>query len=328
MSRSRSLAVGAILLFATVAFATPSHADTTWSVVPSSADGPDGRGVIDLELAGGQQVVEHVAVVNRSTQPVEFAIDANDGYLTAKGYFDMRVSDAAPTDGGAWVEVPDKVMIAAGATSVVPVTVSIPRNATPGDHPVGVTASLDTVSGQVRVQNRVGVRMNIRVTGEYVAKLTVSGVRAEYTGSWNPFAAGSVEVTYTVTNAGNVRVVTDNSILTSTIAGDSRQADTSAVRAREIMPGASRTFSAQVHGAWPLGPIGATISAVPSLAGKPLPGVTAQRAAAVVTLWALPWSQLALVALLVLAFFAVRGIPAWRRRRIEKLILRHRPQEA
>ncbi|MFD2353852.1 hypothetical protein ACFSTC_38170 [Nonomuraea ferruginea] len=160
-----------------------------------------------------------MAVINRSTEPVDFAIDANDGYLTSKGYFDMRPSDAEPTDGGAWITVPERVTIAAGATSVVPVTVSIPRNATPGDHPAGVTASLETVSGQVRVQNRVGVRLNIRVTGDYVAKVAVTGVRAEYAGSWNPFAAGSVEVTYTVANEGNVRLVTDNHVLTSTLAG-------------------------------------------------------------------------------------------------------------
>ncbi|MEV4103369.1 hypothetical protein AB0J42_24185 [Nonomuraea sp. NPDC049649] len=315
------LAVLPALLAAMVAFAGPSGADTTWSVVPAGADGPDGRSVIDLELAGGQQVVEHVAVINRSTEPVDFAIDANDGYLTSKGYFDMRPSDAEPTDGGAWITVPEKVTIAAGATSVVPVTVSIPPNATPGDHPAGVTASLETVSGQVRVQNRVGVRLNIRVTGDYVAKVAVTGVRAEYVGSWNPFAAGSVEVTYTVANEGNVRLVTDNQVLTSTLAGENGWNDPSAARSRELMPGGSRTYVARVPGAWPLGPIGTTVTAVPSPAGEPLPGVAAQQAAVGTTVWALPWPQLGSIALLVLAFFAIRLNAARRRRRIEKLIM-------
>ncbi|MFC5824650.1 hypothetical protein [Nonomuraea insulae] len=324
-------AAGVTLLVAMVAFSTPSHADTTWSVVPANAGGPDGRSVIDLELAGGQQVIEHVAVINRSTQPVDFAVDANDGYLTSKGYFDMRPSDATPADGGAWLKVPDKVSIAAGATSVVPVKVSIPRNATPGDHPAGVTASLETVSGQVRVQNRVGVRLNIRVTGDYVAKLAVTGVRAEYTGSWNPFTAGSVEVTYTVANAGNVRLVTGNRVVTSTLVGESSWSDPSAAKARELMPGGSRTFVARVPGAWPLGPIGTTVTAIPSPAGKALAGVTAERVAIGTTVWALPWPQLGLLALLVLSFFAIRTIAARRRRRIEKLIMlaaRGTPQEA
>ncbi|WP_204053410.1 COG1470 family protein, partial [Microbispora siamensis] len=294
------------VLVAMVAFATPAGADTTWSVVPADANGPDGRSVIDLELAGGQQATEHIAVINRSTQPVDFAIDANDGYLTSKGYFDMRPSDATPVDGGAWVEVPDKVTIAGGATAIVPLTVSIPPNATPGDHPAGVTASVETISGQVRVQNRVGVRLNIRVTGNFAAKVAVSDVHADYIGSWNPFAPGTVEVTYTVANVGNVRLAPDSRILTSTLAGESGWDDTSEAKAREIMPGGSRTFTARVTGAWPLGPIGTTIMAIPSPAGKPLPGVTAERVAIDTTVWALPWPQLALLALLVLAILTLR----------------------
>ncbi|MGI5158832.1 COG1470 family protein [Microbispora sp. CA-102843] len=313
--------VGATVLVALVAFATPSNADTTWSVVPADANGPDGRSVIDIDLAGGQQVTEHIAVVNRSTQPVDFAIDANDGYLTSKGYFDMRPSDAKPTDGGSWVEVPDKVTIAGGATAVVPVKVSIPQNATPGDHPAGVTASVDTVSGQVRVQNRVGVRLNIRVTGNYVAKVAVTDLRAEYLGSWNPFASGSVEVTYTLANVGNVRLAPDARVLTSTFVGESTWDDTSEAKAREIMPGGSRTFTARVTGAWPMGSITTTVMAIPAPAGKPLPGITAERVAIDTTVWAVPWPQLALLALLILAFLAIRVTRSRRRRRIEKLII-------
>ncbi|WP_182907972.1 WxL protein peptidoglycan domain-containing protein [Microbispora sp. H13382] len=317
-------ALGATLLVAMVAlvaFATPSQADVTWSVVPADANGPDGRRVIDVELAGGQQTTEHIAVINRSTQQVDFAIDANDGYLTSKGYFDMRPSDVKPVDGGAWIEIPDKVTIAAGATAVVPVKVSIPQNATPGDHPAGVTASVDTVSGQVRVQNRVGVRLNIRVSGAYVAKVAVSDVKAHYTWSWNPFAAGSVEVTYTVANVGNVRLAPDSRILTSTFAGESGWDDTSDAKAREIMPGGSRTFTAHVTGAWPIGVINTTVMAIPSPAGQPLPGVTAERVSIDTSIWALPWPQLAVLALLVLLVLALRITGARRRKRIEKLIL-------
>ncbi|MGW5265903.1 WxL protein peptidoglycan domain-containing protein [Microbispora sp. NPDC004025] len=310
-----------VTLVAVVALATPSSADVTWSVVPADANGPDGRRVIDIELAGGQQTTEHIAVINRSTQPVDFAIDANDGYLTSKGYFDMRPSDAKPVDGGAWIEIPDKVTIAAGATTVVPVKVTIPQNATPGDHPAGVTASVDTVSGQVRVQNRVGVRLNIRVSGAYVAKVAVSDVKAEYTWSWNPFTAGSVEVTYTVANIGNVRLAPDSRILTSTLTGESGWNDTSDAKAREIMPGGSRTFTAHVTGAWPMGVINTTVMAIPSPAGQPLPGVTAERVSIDTSVWALPWPQLAVLALLALLVVALRITSARRRKRIEKLIL-------
>jgi hypothetical protein len=97
------------------------------------------------------------------------------------------------------------------------------------------------------------------------------------------------------------------------------------------MPGGSRTFVARVPGAWPLGPIGTTVTAIPSPAGKPIPGVTAQRMAIDTTVWALPWPQLALLVLLVLAPFAIRLVAHSRRKRIEKLIRLHSkgtPQEA
>ncbi|WP_405393634.1 hypothetical protein [Microbispora hainanensis] len=310
-----------VAVTAVAAFAVPAGADTTWSVVPANADGPDGRTAIDIELPAGQQVTEHIAVINRSTQPVDFAIDANDGYLTTKGYFDMRPPEATPVDGGAWITVPEKVTIAAGATTVVPITVAIPQNATPGDHPAGVTASVDAVSGQVRVHNRVGVRVNIRVTGTFAAKIAVSNIQTAYTWSWNPFTPGTVEVTYTLANTGNVRLAPDSRIQTSTLAGDNTWDDTSEARAREIMPGGSRTFTARITGTWPLGPIGTTIWAIPSPAGKPLPGVTAERVAIDTTIWAIPWPQLTLLALLALAVLALRLTSTRRRRRIEKLIL-------
>lgn len=310
-----------VTMVAMVAVAAPAGADTTWSVVPADANGPDGRSVIDIELPGGQQVTEHIAVINRSTQPVDFAINANDGYLTSKGYFDMRPPEATPVDGGSWIKVPDKVTIAAGATTVVPITVTIPQNATPGDHPAGVTASVDAISGQVRVHNRVGVRLNIRVNGTFAAKVTVNDVHTAYTWSWNPFTPGTVEVTYTLANTGNVRLAPDSRILTSTFAGENGWDDTSEAKAREIMPGGSRTFTARVTGTWPLGPIGTTIMAIPSPAGKPLPGVTAERVAIDTTVWAIPWPQLTLLLLLILAVLTLRLTSIRRRRRIEKLII-------
>ncbi|WP_285786183.1 hypothetical protein, partial [Microbispora sp. NBRC 16548] len=116
----------------------------------------------------------------------------------------------------------------------------------------------------------------------------------------------------------NVRLAPDSRILTSTIAGQNGWDDTSEAKAREIMPGGHRTFTAHVTGTWPLGPIGTTITAIPSPAGKPLPGVTAERIAIDTTVWAIPWPQLTLLALLALA---IRITSLRRRRRLQKLII-------
>ncbi|GAA3158568.1 hypothetical protein [Nonomuraea salmonea] len=127
-------------------------------------------------------------------------------------------------------------------------------------------------------------------------------------------------MTYTVANTGNVRAVTGNQVLTSTLFTENTWTDPSTPRSRELMPGGRRTFTARLPGAWPLGPIGTTIVALPSPATGPLPGVAAQQAAATTRVWALPWPQLTLAALLTLAVVVLRLNAARRRKRIEKLI--------
>ncbi|MEV4296325.1 hypothetical protein, partial [Microbispora rosea] len=53
----------------------------------------------------------------------------------------------------------------------------------------------------------------------------------------------------------------------------------------------------------------------------PLPGVTAERVAIDTTVWAIPWPQLTLLLLLILAVLTLRLTSIRRRRRIEKLII-------
>ncbi|GGM21381.1 hypothetical protein ACFFX1_00490 [Dactylosporangium sucinum] len=307
---------------AQAARAEPAKGDVTWSVVPATAAGPDSRRVIDLALAGGAKVTEHVAVTNHSARPVAFTVDANDGYLTAGGLFDMRAADVTPTDGGSWITVPDTVTVAGGATAVIPVVIAVPANATPGDHPAGVTASLDTAAGQVRVQNRVGVRINLRVTGALDARLTVADVRATHHRSWNPFAAGALDVRYTVSNPGNVRAAADTRVTTAHLFGRRTWTDPSSARVREVFPGGTREFSTRLTGRWPLGRISTTVTVSASADGA----TAAAPAEVTVTGWALPIPQLLLVLALVLPALAARTWLRRRRARLERLLARARAE--
>ncbi|WP_238011761.1 hypothetical protein KZZ52_13330 [Dactylosporangium sp. AC04546] len=304
------------------AVAEPAKGDVTWSVVPANAAGPDSRRVIDLALGGGEKVTEHVAVTNHSGRPVVFTVDANDGYLTESGLFDMRAADVAPTDGGSWITVPDNVTVAGGATAVIPVVIAVPARATPGDHPAGVTASLDTAAGQVRVQNRVGVRINLRVTGALDARLAVADVHATYHRSWNPFAAGTLDVRYTVSNPGNVRAAANTRVTTAHLFGKHTWTDPSSARAREVFPGGTREFATRLTGRWPLGRISTTVTVSAAADGA----AVAAPAEVTVTGWALPIPQFLLALAVVLAVFAVR---AWRRRRragLERLLAQARAE--
>ncbi|XVU20977.1 hypothetical protein ACQPZJ_27320 [Actinoplanes sp. CA-054009] len=302
----RTLAASAAVLSLVLGPAAPAAAfssDVTWSVVPATASGPDGRRVIDLELGAGEKATEHIAVTNHTAKPVAFLVDANDGYLTANGLFDMRAADVKPVDGGSWITTAGTVTVAGGATVVVPVTVQAPAHATPGDHPAGVTASLTTGAGQVRVQNRVGVRFNIRVTGALVEKLAVTGAAATYRPNWNPFRPGTVDVTYTVANQGNVRASAGFPIR----AGGRTTTQPGTARAREVLPGGSRDFTTSLS-VWPLGRI------------------TTEVGGTTVTSWALPLPQGLLVLVLLLGAYALRAIRRRRQAHLRRLIAQVRAE--
>jgi hypothetical protein len=299
----RVLAFLAAALGLVLGAAAPAAAsEVTWSVVPAKATGPDGRRVVDLAVDAGRKVTEHVAITNHTPKPVVFTVDANDGYLTSSGLFDMKAADVQPVDGGSWISVPGTVRVAGGATVVVPVEITVPRNATPGDHPAGVTASLGTGAGQVRVQNRVGVRFNLRVTGALVEKLVVTRASAGYRPSWNPFRPGTLHVRYQVANEGNVRASADGRIRTSTLFGGTTWTDPAGARSREVLPGGSRELTAELAGRWPLGRI------------------TTEVGGTTVTTWALPIPQGALVLALLLGAYGVRVRRRRRRAYLERLV--------
>lgn len=322
------LCVVAVLLAAPVLPASagrpltaPGAGEVSWSVVPASVNGPDGRRAVDLEIGAGRRVTEHIAVTNHSARPVAFVLDANDGYLTDKGVFDMRSAEVTPVDGGSWITVPDTVTVDGGATAVVPVVVTAPDHATPGDHPAGVTASLDTASGQVRVRNRVGVRFDIRVTGDLTAELAVTDVQATYEQTWNPFAAGTVHLRYDVANHGNVRVAPDIGVTSSTLFADTTWTDPGTARSREVLPGGTRRFDHRDTRAWPFGRITTTITVNP---GPHL--ADAAPVTVTVTTWALPVGQVVLLVLVVSAVLAIRFRARARRRRFDRLLARARDE--
>ncbi|MFI8527195.1 hypothetical protein ACIGB8_22255 [Promicromonospora sukumoe] len=309
---------------AVAAFAADDDGRVTWSVAPADADGPDGRRVLDLELAPGERATEHVAVSNHSAEEVTFALSANDGYLTERGSFDMRPSAVEPVDGGAWIGVPDEVVVGPGETEVVPVQVVAPADAVPGDHPAGVAASVRS-GGEMQVESRVGVRVNLRVPGEVVAALDADLLGVSFTQGSGLFEPGALVVRYAVVNDGTVALRT-----TSRVAADSAlggpDASAPSGEALEVLPGGRREISVEVPGVWPLGPfgieavVGATVAdGAPDVA--PPADVTLTD-----TAWALPLLHLLVLLALVLVGWAVRRALRVRRSRLDRLVERARAE--
>ena len=306
----------AAMIAAPVAAVAAEDSPVTWAVTPADENGPDGRRVVDLEVDPGESVTEHLAVRNLSEREATFTLGASDGYYTATGRFTMLPQSEESVGAGTWVAIEPSVTLAANETRVVPFTVTVPPNATPGDHAAGVAASVrssgtDGAGAQVGVDSRVGFRLSMRVAGELAPALTVEDVQADYVPSWSLFAPGRVDVSYEVTNAGNTALEVAD-----------RTGDTPSTRGT-LLPGESRRVEVDPVSAWPLGLLFLDLEVMATAPGTSLSAIPAAHDLVV---WAVPWFHLLAaigVALLLVAIFADRRR---RRRRFDDLLRRAREE--
>ncbi|MFC0527479.1 hypothetical protein [Phytohabitans kaempferiae] len=306
------------------ALAEPTPPTVTWSVQPADEQGPDGRRWIEPTLDPGQVVTEHLAVRNFGDRTVVFSLKAADGYLTDKGRFNMLPSNRESVDGGTWIKVQETVSVGPDQTKVVPFTITVPPDATPGDHPAGIAASITSTGGTVAVESRVGFRVMTRVSGTATAALAVGDLTATYRHSWNPFAAGTVRVRYTTANDGNVAVTGTGEVRVTELFGLAGH-DTRAEVA-ELLPRGGREVDVRVGGVWALGPLRTTVDLTPTLPEGGPAGAEVRPASATVTVWTLPWPQLVLAALAGVLVFAFRVAARRRRQRLEGMLARARDE--
>jgi hypothetical protein len=303
---------------------TPTTPALTWAVQPATQQGPDGRRWVEHTLDPGQVVTEHLAVRNFSDRPAVFALKAADGYLTDKGRFNMLPSSQTSVDGGTWIEVQQKVTVPAKGTTVVPFTITVPRDATPGDHPAGIAATVTATGGTVAVESRVGFRVMMRVSGTIAASLAVDGLTATYRHSWNPFSAGSIRIRYTATNDGSVGVTGSGRVTTAELFGAAEHRGRTDVA--ETLPGGSRKADVGVAGIWGLGRLRTTVELTPAVLDGDASGAEIRPTTATVTVWTLPWPQLLLVAAVVALILLGRTVLRRRRRRLAEMLARARDE--
>ncbi|GES24650.1 hypothetical protein Aple_075490 [Acrocarpospora pleiomorpha] len=318
----RLLAVLAAVLVAVPIAPAAADPALTWSVQPANQQGPDGRRWIELTLDPGQTVTEHLAVRNFSDNTFDFSLKAADGYLTDKGRFNMLPSNRASADGGTWIQVQEKVTVGAKETKVVPFTITVPEGTSPGDHPAGIAATVTSTGGTVAVESRVGFRVMMRATGTVRAAVAINDLTATYQQSWNPFSAGTIRVRYTATSDGNVAMTGTGRVTIAELFGLASH-DTEA-EVEELFPGGSREVDARIGGVWALGPLSTTVNVTPAIRdGGP---AAILPSSATVTVWTVPWPQLALVAILGALFLAFRTITRRRRQRLADLLARARDE--
>ncbi|KAA9084954.1 COG1470 family protein [Microbacterium radiodurans] len=308
----------------------PEGPAVEWSVVPADASGPDGRISLRHELEPGASTGDAIAVTNLSAEAADFTVAAGDGRVGADGAFD--VGTETPERGGAWVSVEGAdgdgaLTLAAGETRVLPVTIAVPADATPGDHPAGIVVGRSASDGGVTLTHRVGVRLHLQVAGEIEPALRIEAASASYAASWNPFSPGTLTVEYTVTNTGNVRLGASGSVDAAGPLGMLRTG-TERGEARELLPGDTATQRVEV-GLLPLVLLAGEVVVTPVALGDDRLALPEAASSGFSTL-AMPWSLLVLVVLAVAALVAaVIAVRASRRRsqhRIEAAIAADRAQ--
>lgn len=204
------IALGALGVVQPVAVAA-AEGEVTWSVEPVPT--PAGqRRTFEYTTDPGTQIIDSVLITNSGPTAAEFLIYATDAineYET--GAFSLLKRDVEPTDVGAWITpASDKLTIEPGQQATVPFNLLVPSDATPGDHVAGIVAAVLTTSDQdgsvVTIEQRVGARVYLSVSGVPEVGVETVGLVSGFSPSLNPFAPGTVQVSYDIRNTGNLRL--------------------------------------------------------------------------------------------------------------------------
>lgn len=189
----------------------------------------------------------------------------------------------------------------------MPFALTVPADATPGDHVGGIVAALtetaaDDSGDDLLVERRVGARVHLRVSGDLAPALEPRFDHLTYHYDWNPAGTGAATFDYEVANTGNVRLQGE---LIARFAGPwgLLRHETVIAELPQILPGDRYTGTAEVAGLWPLGRLDVELlvrpeAADPADAEARLPSSSHEE-----HLWAPPWPQAAVLAALGLAFF-------------------------
>lgn len=314
--------VTVVTLVAASTFATadddpPAGRDVvSWGISPAGADAPDQRPYIAYQVDPGSVVYDHVAVLNIDDQPIDLAVYTGDSVQGADGGLAVRTHQEQNLDAGRWIAVDGPGAVQVGPQvkgkgfgyEIVPVTMTIPPDAPPGDHVGAVVASLTSVgqggagSPALAFEQRVALTVYVRVAGRLSPGLVVDDLQARWqrTGS---LGQGAVTVTYSLRNTGNVLYGVEPSVRVAGIGGLGAT-KVAGKKVTNLLPGGEVTQTVTVENVWALGPTTVTVDAkavAPSTGTDPAIG--AVRASTLYWAWPL---------LLLIVLVPLLGLMAWR----------------
>ena len=227
----------------------------SWALSPTPASDPKEqrtRPDFSYESAPGSVIQDKATLYNFSNVPLTFQIYPTDAFNDADGSFDLLPGDKSPKDLGTWIKLPQaNITVPAGTQATMPMTITVPLGASPGDHVGAILASNKAVGTDpdrkiITLDRRTGSRVYIRVAGPLFPALAVEKLHTTYHLSLNPFS-GSASVTYRIINRGNIRLTGNHRAKISAPFGLLARSHAS-VAVPELLPGQSLVAHTTFHG--------------------------------------------------------------------------------
>jgi hypothetical protein len=297
----------------------------TFGVQPATNGRPDARPYLTGGATPGATFDDSVAIVNYSLQTYSFGVYATDATNTSAGNLTLIPPGAKPTDAGSWVTIGGKgasgrITLGPKSYVVLPIHVSIPATASPGDHLAGLVAELTAISHghnvNAKLHQRVGTRLFIRVAGTVRPALAIEHLSVSYHDNWNPVGAGSATVAYRIHNTGNVNLGARQRVNVSGLFG--QVASATAPDIALLLPGAGVDVRVRVSGVIPEIWMSAKVKLTPLVPIGNL-DVGVHEYSASVSFSAIPWTLIAIIVAL-----AAVAVWFWRwRRRLHRTAGRH-----
>lgn len=281
------------------------------------------------ELLAGHQILDQFVVKNASGSSESFLAYGEDAtnLPNTGGYAFQQRSQMHNTAVGQWLTIgTTQFTVPPGKELIATFRLSIPANASPGDHVGGV--AVEQVNAPAPQTNPVGVNvvlrrvipMYVRVVGKSFPQLTIEKLRVFHQSPAFPFLSGSkVAVRFELVNTGNE--IVDPQSVTVSIAGQlsgtihkftvhqrgGQQSRANPLPA-QMLPGARLTLTEEWSGIPPFDPLSGHVSAT---AFDPSTTLSFSTAAST-PFWYFPWVLVLIALMLVAAFVALIVI---RRRR-------------
>ncbi|MEU3452317.1 DUF916 domain-containing protein [Micromonospora sp. NPDC006766] len=276
--------------------------DVTWTVRTASNSYGVDRSSFSYAINPGGSVKDALIVANRGTVPLDLAVYTADGFTTDTGQLDLLTRDKKSVGIGAWIHADrDRVVLQPGKTVEVPFEATIPDNATPGDYAGGIITSLtqaDEAEG-INVDRRLGIRIKLRVGGTLQPNLAIEDLHVDYAGTANPFGTGDATITYRIHNTGNAILSGQQAVSISGPFGWLRADAGEIASPPELLPGESWQVTVPVHDVAPALRLAATVTLTPLLTDASGSTTSRDPISATAHGWALPWTLLLLVAVLI-----------------------------